>query len=325
MLIGYQEGTGIGCTDSTLWKDLFLCEQAGFDVIEIRFDAMMRYLVTNSISELSEFFASSHIKPHCMGGHFILPDDLDGKDKEGIERDAGLMTRFIAACHIAEQIGDRYFLIINHILQDRSPDGLMLDVLDRDYPYPRDQVTEFSTRILRRLCKVAADYGVSLAWEPVCGRGSSVKTMDHALEIIDETGCDNIGLCLDSFNQFINGKNNDFSIYKDIPAEKIITVHINNCDDEPLGVLSPQHRRFADSGAIDLNNFIRNLKEIGYKGPISVETLRPEYYSWPIEKVIKEAYRTTKAIVESPELVPYGLKVQTKNEKMSVRKVNAEF
>ncbi|MCL2409774.1 MAG: sugar phosphate isomerase/epimerase, partial [Oscillospiraceae bacterium] len=157
--------------------------------------------------------------------------------------------------------------------------------------------TEFSARILKKFCTVAADFGLTMVWEPVCGRGSSVKTMDHAMEIINATGCDNVGLCLDSFNQYINGKNNDFSIYKDLPADKIATVHINNCDDEPLGVLLPQHRRFCDSGAIDLDNCLMNLKDIGYKGPISIETLRPEYYSWPIEKVINEAYRTTAELV----------------------------
>ena len=297
MLVGYQEGTGIGCADSSFWTDLLLCEKAGFDVIEIRYDALARFLVGHSIKEVKDFFASSRIRPHCMGGYFIQPDDLAGADAAGRERDSALMTRFIAMCHVAEQIGDHYFLVVNHILQERTPSGMMADVLDKDYPYSRDQVTEFSVRILKRFCAVAADYGVSISWEPVCGRGSSVKTMDHAMEIINGTGYDNIGICLDSFNQYINGKNNDFSIYKDIPAEKIITVHINNCDDEPLGVLAPTHRRFADSGAIDLDNCLQNLKAIGYKGPISVETLRPEYYAWPIEKVINEAYRTTSELV----------------------------
>jgi len=297
VLVGYQEGTGIGCADSTLERDLILCEQAGFDVIEIRFDALARYLITHSLGELKSFFANSHIKPHCMGGHFILPTDLTGVERMDVERDAGIMTRFIAACHIAQQIGDPYFLIINHVLQERSPEGMMIDVVDKDYPYSREKITEFTSGILKKLCGVAADFGITVSFEPVCGRGGSVKTMDHAMEIINATGCDNIGLCLDSFNQYINGKNNDFSIYKDIPADKIVTVHINNCDDLPLGVLLPQHRRFADSGAIDLDNCLQNLKAIGYKGPISVETLRPEYYAQPIEKVIKEAYRTTSELV----------------------------
>ena len=296
MLTGYQQGTGIGCADSTFWKDLLLCEEVGFDVIEIRFDSLSRYLVAHPLSEIKSFFSSSRIKPRCMGGHFILPSNFAGKTREEQALDAEIMTRFIASCHIAEQIGDNYFLIINHVLQYATPQG-MFDVLDQDYPYSRDEVTEFSVRILKTLCAVAADYGVSIAWEPVCGRGGSVKTMDHAMEIINGTGYQNIGICLDSFNQYINGKNNDFSIFKDLPVDKIITAHINNCDDEPLGVLSPQHRRFCDSGAIDLDNFMMNLKSIGYKGPVSVEVLRPEYYGWPIEKVIKEAYRTTNDLV----------------------------
>jgi len=297
MLTGYQQGTGIGCADSTFWKDLVLCEEAGFDVIEIRFDSLARYLVNGSLNEVKSFFANSRIRPRCMGGHFVLPGNFAGKTRAEQMLDADIMTKIIAACHVASEIGDPYFLVINHVLQYATPEG-MFDVLDQDYPYSRDEVTEFSVRILKRLCAVASDYGVSIAWEPVCGRGGSVKTMDHAMEIIDGTGYDNIGLCLDSFNQYINGKNNDFSIYKDLPASKIITAHINNCDDAPLGELSPQQRRFCDSGAIDLDNFMMNLKAIGYEGPVSVEVLRPEYYGWPIEKVIREAYRTTNDLVE---------------------------
>jgi len=291
MLVGYQQGTGIGCADSSFMTDLMLCEKAGFDVFEIRFDSLQRHLVSKSLADVKSFFASSRIKPHCMGGHFLQPEDLSGS-----ARDTDIMTRFIAACHLAEQIGEHSFLIINHILQKMTDKG-PVDITDTDYPYSRDEVTEFTVRILRRFCMIAADYGLNIAFEPTCGRGGSVKTMDHALQIINETGSDNIGLNLDSFNQYINGKNNDFSIYKDIPAEKIITVHINNCDDKPLDVLIPQDRRFCDSGAIDLDDFMHNLSKIGYTGPVSIEVLRPEYYAWPIERVISEAYRTTSELV----------------------------
>ena len=297
MLIGYQQGTGIECADSTLDGDLRLCEEAGFDVFEIRFDSLQKYLINNSIKELKAFFQNSRIKPCCMGGQFIKPNTFAGKTDEEKQIDAMMMTNFITACHVGEQIGEKAFLIINHLLTTLDSRGRPKDVLDQDYPYPRDQVTEFSVRILRRYCSIAQDYGISIAWEPVCGRGGSVKTMDHAMEIINETGYDNVGLCPDAFNQFINGKNSDYSIYKDVPPEKILTAHLNNCDDEPLGVLAVPNRRFCDSGIIDLDNFLMNLKAIGYKGPVSIEANRPEYFSWPIEKVIKEAYRTTSELV----------------------------
>ena len=297
MLIGYQQGTGIECADSTLDRDLLLCEEAGFDVFEIRFDSLQRYLVNHPVRELKAFFANNRIKPCCMGGQFITPDTFAGKTIEAQRADAMMMTSFIAACHLGEQIGEKSFLIINHLLTTTDSRGRPTDELNTDYPYSREHVTEFSVRILRKYCSIAQDYGLDIAWEPVCGRGSSVKTMDHAMEIINETGYDNVGLCPDAFNQFINGKNNDFSIYKDIPPEKIITVHLNNCDDEPLGVLAVPHRRFCDSGAIDLDNFMMNLKAIGYNGSVSIEANRPEYFTWPIERVIKEAYRTTSELV----------------------------
>jgi 2-keto-myo-inositol isomerase len=297
MLIGYQEGTGIGCADSTLERDLVLCEEAGFDIIEIRFDALQGYLLTHSIQDLKSFFAGSRIRPHCMGGQFISENLFDGKTPEEVELDKSVLTRFVAACEICRQIGDPYFLVINHLLNAGTLSRPM-DILDRDYPYSRDQVTEFTVRILKKFCSIAEAYGVGISFEPVCGRGGSVKTMDHALEIVNETGFRNIGICLDSFNQYINGKNNDFSIFNVLPPEKIITAHINNCDDLPLGTLAPPHRRFCDSGAIDLDNYLASLKAIGYKGPVSIEVLRPEYYAWPIEKVVKEAYRTTKELVD---------------------------
>ena len=297
MLIGYQQGTGIGCADSTLERDLMLCEKAGFDVIEIRFDSLQKYLIDHSAKELKAFFDSSHIKPVCMGGQFISPDFFAGATPEARQRDAMMMTNLIAACHVGEQIGEQSFLVINHVLMTTDSRGRPTDELNTDYPYARDQVTEFTVRILNKYCSIAQYYGLNIAFEPVCGRGGSVKTMDHALEIINATDYDNIGLCPDAFNQFINGKSNDFSIYKNLPPEKISTVHLNNCDDEPLGVLNVPHRRFADSGAIDLDNFMMNLDAIGYKGPVSIEANRPEYFTWPIEKVINEAYRTTSELV----------------------------
>jgi 2-keto-myo-inositol isomerase len=44
---------------------------------------------------------------------------------------------------------------------------------------------------------------------------------------------------------------------------------------------------------MDLGNFLTNLKEIGYRGMVSIETFRPEYWREKPEWVIREAYRST--------------------------------
>ena len=299
MLIAYQEGTGALCQDWELMKELQLLEEVGFDTVEMRGDRLFAYLSTErgTIKELQEFFASSRIRPRCFGGTFIYPDLWTKKAPPDAAIDDTVLARAIATMDVAQKIGDSSYLVINHILNAGSPFA-PIDIVDQDYPYSRDEVTEFSARILKRFCALADDHGLDIAFEPVCGRGGSVKTMDHALEIIEATGCKNIGICLDSFNQYIYDFKNDFSFFKVLPPEKIITAHINNSDDYPEGVLVPPHRRFVDSGVIDLDNYMQNLVDIGYDGTISIEVLRPEYYAQPLEWVIREAYRTTKELVD---------------------------
>ena len=297
MLVTYQEGTGAFCEDWSMEKELNLLEEVGFDTVEIRADRLLCYLNDHSVKDLQSFFANSRLRPSGMGGTFIYPELFLAGTIEQTDLDHTVIAKALMVMDVAEKIGDSSYLVINHILNAGTP-FMPCDILDQDYPHSRDKVTEFTSRILKHFCKLADDHGLSIAFEPVCGRGGSVKTMDHAMEIIEATGCKNIGLCLDSFNQFIYKFESDFSSFKIIPPEKIITAHINNADDLPPGVLAPPHRRFVDSGVIDLDNYMQNLKNIGYEGPVSIEVLRPEYYAQPLEWVIREAYRTTKALVD---------------------------
>lgn len=50
MYLSYNEACGRDC--SSLEEDLELCEKAGFDFIEIRFDMLQPYLEKHSLSEL---------------------------------------------------------------------------------------------------------------------------------------------------------------------------------------------------------------------------------------------------------------------------------
>ncbi|MDR0878326.1 MAG: sugar phosphate isomerase/epimerase [Treponema sp.] len=297
MKLSYNEGTGIGC--SSLEKDLVLCEKAGFDYIEIHAALLLDYVRLHPVKELKDFFAKSRLKPHAINALFTYPELFDPKNTgKALENDRAMLAYFLSCCQIAKEIGDHYFIIVNPMLSDSGSLYVPHGINTVDYPYSREQVTDFSVRILRTLSPVAAQYEVNLCWEPVCGRGCSVRTLEHAWEIVKETGCSNVGLAVDSVNLHLNGKLNDFSAIRKVPVDKIFIAHINNCDDRPVDELGPADRRFVDSGEIDLNNYLSNLKAAGFKGPVSIETLRPEYYTWPAEKVVAEAYRTTKELVD---------------------------
>jgi 2-keto-myo-inositol isomerase len=297
MKLSYNEGTGIGC--STLEKDLVLCEKAGFDYIELHGALLLDYVKDHPVQELRDFFARSRIKPHAINALFIYPELFKhGNTGKAAEDDRTMLAYFLSCCQIAKEIGDHYFIIVNAMLSDSGSLYVPHGINTRDYPCSREEVTEFSVRILRALSPIAGQYGVNLCWEPVGSRGCSVRTLEHAWEIVRETGCDNVGLTVDSVNLFLNGKLNDFSCIRKVPREKIFVAHINNTDDGPVDELGPENRRFVDSGAIDLDNYLSNLKAAGYDGIVSIETLRSEYYAWPAEKVIAEAYRTTKALLD---------------------------
>ena len=58
MKLCFNQATTLG--NSTLEKDLELCEKHGYDLIEIRLDKLREYLETKSIGDLADFFKKSH-------------------------------------------------------------------------------------------------------------------------------------------------------------------------------------------------------------------------------------------------------------------------
>lgn len=295
MKLSYNEATASEC--SSLKNDLMLCEKCGFDYMEIRGDMLLDYLQDHSVEELKESFDKSHLKPHAINALYLY-DHMFHPKKADVQRDRALMAYFLTCCEVSKQIGNHYFIVVPHLLDDSGNIYLPHDPNNQMYPASEEKVMEDSVRILRKLSAIAQRYEMNLAFEPVGSLGSAVKTTKQAMEIIRQVDRQNVGITLDPFNLHLNGKLNDFSCIREIPKEKIFAVHINNCDDYPLGTLDHCHRRLVDSGEIDLENYLENVKATGYDGMISIETFRPEYYEWEASQVIAKAYETTKKVVE---------------------------
>lgn len=298
MKISFNEATASNC--SSLAEDLWLCEESGFDFIELRGDMLLDYLKTHDVEELQQFFATHHLKPHAMNALYTYID-MFHPEKADVERDRALLAYFISCCHVAQQIGNHYFVVVPDLLDDADNIYLPHDPNNRVYPFDNEAVKENYIRILRRLSAIAEKYDVRLGFEPVGSMGCAVRDIEHAWEIVKETNRENVGLVVDSFNLHLNGKLNDFSRIAEADVDKIFMAHINNCDDLPLGKLDHGDRRFVDSGEIDLDNYLSVLKGMGYDGPVSIETFRQEYYEWKAEDVIKQAYETTASLVKSYE------------------------
>lgn len=149
------------------------------------------------------------------------------------------------------------------------------------------RVTE---RALRALAPVAAHHGVRLALEPLNPTSvnieSAIWTVDQALAIIEATGRDEVGLCLDYWNVWQNA-----GIEQAIgrAGDRIFTVQASDWR-------NPQS--FADrivpgDGTIPLGSLLRATHAAGFTGPCVVEIFSNDVadslYDGDLDSVIRRS------------------------------------
>lgn len=281
MKLSYNEATAKEC--SSLIQDLKLCEELGFDYIEIRLDMLRDYLTHHTIEELAEFFHTHKLKPHAMNALYLYPEFLSQSDDK--KRQEELMEEFLFGCRVSKAIGNHYFIIVPPL--QRDPMG---------GPFVGDTEKTFHdcVRILNKLSDLAKEYDVKLCFELVGFDRSSVRSVSEAKRIVEAVNKENVGYVFDSYNIYLNNKINDFSIIKSVQPEKIFAIHLMSGLDVPDSEMGQDKRCFCDEGVVDIDNFLSNLKEIGYDGMVSVETFNPEYWKQDAKVVISKAFHTLK-------------------------------
>jgi len=231
------------------------------------------YLKTHTVDDLKLFFDTHHIKPHAFNAwidiNFLDEDKWNEK-----------MDEFMLGCRVGSQINDPYYIVCPTVTYNKVTSD-------------REVIIEDTVKNVLKLSDIAQDYGMKIAYEPVGIHTSYVQTVEMACEILERIDRDNVGICLDSSNLYLNHKLNDFQVIQKIPPEKIWVAHINDMDDLPIEQLDQDNRSLPGRGVIDLNNYIDNLEKAGYKGMVSVETFREEYWQMNGDDVIRMAYKET--------------------------------
>lgn len=282
MKLSYNEACGMGC--STLEQDLALCEEAGFDYIEIRLDMLRDYLQRHTVEELAAFFRASRLRPHAFNALYLYPEFL-GSGDDPARREA-LMEEFLLGCRVGQAIGSHHFIVVPPL--QRDPAG-------GPYPGRWEDTFRECVRILRELSALAQPYGMRLCFELVGFERSSVRGIREADAIVRAVDAPNVGFVFDSYNIYLNGGCNDFSALRTVQPEKIFAVHLMSGDDVPPAGRGQDKRCFCGQGVVDTAAFLRTLREVGYTGMVSVETFRPGYWRQSPRWVVENAYRTTRA------------------------------
>lgn len=264
--LGYNEAT---CKEnSSVEKDLELCEKYGYDYIELRLDMLKEYLKSHTVQELKDFFARSHIRPFALNSieniNFCTPEEW----KE--------LTELVTfACSIAKEIGNPYLIVVPTVTEGVCTKN-------------EKEVFEDSVKVLNELADIAALYGVKLSFEPIGDKRWCCNSVRQALEIVEAVDRPEVGLTVDCINFYMHDKAADVAYIRQIPKEKLFVYHINDCEDLPLGVLDHCHRIMPGEGAIPITEISRAVQDVGYDGPACLELFRPEYWAMDAEAVIKK-------------------------------------
>lgn len=270
--LGFNEAT---CKEnSSVELDLRLCEQYGYDYIELRLDMLKEYFKTHTMDELKGFFAKSHLKPFAFNSieniNFCSPEEW----KEVVEL-------FTFGCEVAMEIGNPYIIVVP---------TMTAEICTKN----EKEVFEDSVKVLNELADIAEPYGVKLSFEPIGDRRWCCNSVRQALEIVQAVDRENVGLTVDCINVYMHDKCADVDYIRHIPKEKLFVYHINDCDDLPLGILDHCDRIMPGMGAIPVAAVSEAVKAVGYDGPACLELFRPEYWNMDAEAVIKLGAESTR-------------------------------
>lgn len=277
--IGFNEATTMKRSD--LVTDVRLANQYGFDGIELRVDKLRDFLSTRTLADLAALFAEIPLKPWTFNA-------IESATFRGSEGHREILRETQTLCAMGRDLDCRTLIVVPSF-----------DVGEATI----QTIEEETATVLNEMGSIASDYGMGLAFEFIGYPNCSVNTFAQAYRIVDRVNRANVGLTVDCFH--FHAMNSHVDDLGQASPDRIFMVHLDDCDPFPPGFLRDQHRCFPGQGVIDLRGILTTLERIGYQGPVSVETFRPEYWAWPAEKTIAAA--KTAAVKTVADCFPGGI------------------
>lgn len=159
---------------------------------------------------------------------------------------------------------------------------------------PSAHFMALATARLRACASILGAYGIRLGLEFVGPhhlrtqwKNPFIWTVQETLDWIDAIGEPNVGLLYDAYHWYTN----EMSVadIKQLRAEQIVHVHINDAKDIPIQNVLDNDRLYPGEGVIDLPGFLQALNEIGYAGPVTQEILMPSTPTGTPEELVAKS------------------------------------
>jgi 2-keto-myo-inositol isomerase len=250
---------------SDLETDVAVTAGAGFKALEVWAAKMDRYLAAHTLADLNALFVDHGVLPLTFNSiEFIA---FRGNEFAQVQKRLHELGR------IAQAIGCPTVVVVPSPSPDRN-----LTWAD---------ITAEYVRVLRDLCGVASQYGISLSFEFLGYGWCSVRTPRAAFEIIQKVDRDNLGLTFDAAHFFCGG--GLMTEIDQLDPGRIFAFHLDDLEDTPREAITDGTRLLPGLGVVPLDEICARLKHIGYDGPCSIELFRPEYWNWDPRELARKA------------------------------------
>lgn len=261
MRLGFHGATSM---TSDLETDVRATAHAGFQALELWAGKIDKYLASHSLDDLQALLAGNGVAPMSINSLEFITFRGDEYSK--------IKARCRELCRLAQAIGCPTVVVVPSPTPSRETGW--------------EEIVEEHVRVLRDLGEIAAEYGVRLSFELLGFGWCSVRTPRGAWEIVQKTGCSNVGLVVDCAHLYGGG-----GLLSEIDAldpAHIFTFHLDDLEDLPKEAITDAKRLLPGLGIIPLDEICRRLQQVGYDGDCSVELFRPEYWEWdPNELAVK--------------------------------------
>ncbi len=166
---------------------------------------------------------------------------------------------------------------------------------------------EHTVKKLQELCQRAGKYTIGVELMPYSG----IPDIQKAWAVVDGSKCENAKLILDSWHWVRANHPCDVSMLEGIPAEKIVSVQINDVHDRPyaksiLRDESMHDRLIPGTGYGDTAAFVKMIKDKGVDPKaFGVEVISDEVLSHGVAEAAKMNFDGTRKVLEAawPEIL----------------------
>lgn len=252
------------CLSGGLVEKLHACAAAGFDGVEIMDSDL-----------IAAYESPEEIRALCARLGLRIDLFQPFRDFEGVDEStlAENLHRAKAKFEVMNRLGANMMLLCSNVATATVA------------------APEVAAEQLAKLADLAAEYGISIAYEALAW-GKYVSDYRDAWRIVELADRSNLGVCLDSFHVLSRG--DDPSGISAIDPDKLFFLQLADAPAFDMDVLSwsRHHRLFPGEGSFDLTGFLSHVLLAGYRGPLSLEVFNDTFRQTDVQRTAAHALRS---------------------------------